>query len=90
MDSNKFKEIAIEKSIFKVLGENQKNKNAVKFFNVNAGIARKKKLSTFFKADEVSRIMKTYSEQCQKFFLKASPTICLDRFLLLIKKKNTS
>ena len=34
--------------------------------------------------------MKTYSEQCQKFFLEAPPTTCLDQFLLLIKEKHKS
>ncbi len=48
VDSNKFKEEAIEKSIFKLFGNNKKSKEAVIYFNANAGISRKEKLSKFF------------------------------------------
>ena len=34
VDSNKFKEKSIKKSIFKLLGKNEKTINAVNFFNI--------------------------------------------------------
>ena len=58
VDSNGFKESAIENSIFKLLGKNEKTIQAIKFFNRNAGISRKLKLSKFFNEDTISRILK--------------------------------
>ena len=52
VDSNQFKETAIEKSIIKLLGKNRKTKEAINYFNVNAGIARNLKLSKFFKKEQ--------------------------------------
>ena len=43
VDSNRFKELAIEKSIFNLFGETKESLIAIKYFNENAGIAREKK-----------------------------------------------
>ena len=48
VNSNKFKEKAIEKSIFKVVGNSSNSRKAIKFFNEFAGIGRKTKLNNFF------------------------------------------
>ena len=88
VDSNKFKEIAIEKLILKLLGANEKNTKAINFFNINAGISREKKLSKFFKDEDVSKILKLYAEECNYFFSKAHSTDGLNEFLGIIKNKN--
>ena len=88
VDSNKFKEEAIEKSIQKLFGNNKKSKEAVNYFNANAGISRKKKLSKFFNEQEVLEIMKIYSVQCDNFFSKATPTEGLVSFLNYIQLQN--
>ena len=88
VDSNNFKELAIEESIFKILGKNKKTIKAINFFNINAGISRNKKLSLFFENNQVSEIMKIYSEKCLDFFLKALPTSNLEKFLKFLKTKN--
>ena len=81
VDSNKFKERSIKKSIFKILGKNEKTIKAVNFFNINAGISRKSKLSNFFNQEEVSKILKIYGKECDEFFSKASPVKGLREFL---------
>ena len=88
VDSNHFKEVAIERSIFKVLGKNKMSIDAINFFNKNAGIAREKKLSEFFEKDVVLSIMKSYSEECHHYFSNASPTVGLKKFLTFLKEKN--
>ena len=88
VDSNHFKELAIERSIFSIIGENKKSINAINFFNKNAGLSRKKKLSEYFEDDEVLDIIKLYSEECQKFFSKALPTFGLKTFLKFLKENN--
>ena len=88
VDSNNFKELAIEESIFKILGKNKKTIKAINFFNINAGISRSKKLSLFFENNQVSEIMKIYSEKCHHFFLKALLTSNLEKFLKFLKTKN--
>lgn len=88
VDSNLFKELAIEQSIFRILGKNERNINAINYFNKNAGMAREKKLSRFFEHDEVLKIMTIYSAECHQFFLKATPTVGLKNFLVMIKEKN--
>lgn len=81
VDSNKFKERSIEKSIFKLLGKNEKTIKAVNFFNKNAGISRESKLSNFFNNEEVSKILKIYGKECDEFFSKAYPVMGLREFL---------
>ena len=87
VDSNEFKEIAIEKSIFELFGKTEKSINAINYFNINAGIGRGKKLSVYFKEDEVKKIMKIYSEQCTNFFNTAIPTLGAKDFLEFVKKE---
>ena len=88
VDSNKFKEKAIEKSIFKLSGNNKKREEAINYFNANAGISRKKKLSKFFDERDVLEIMKIYSEECDNFFSSAIPTDGLVSFLKYIQLRH--
>ena len=81
VNSNKFKELAIEESIFQLFGENKNNVNAINYFNKNAGISRKIKLSLFFEEKKVSQIMELYSQKCLDFFSNVSPTIGFHEFL---------
>ena len=85
VDSNKSKEKAIKKSIFELLGKNDKTIEAINFFNKNAGISRKLKLSKYFKEEDVNQILKLYSQECYKFFSKACPALGLREFLEAIK-----
>ena len=87
VDSNEFKESAIENSIIKLFGKNTKTLRAINFFNINAGISRKIKLSAFFTEDNVSKILKLYGEECHEFFSKANPAEGLREFLQTIKLK---
>ena len=88
VDSNKFKEKAIKKSIFKLIGDNKKSKEAVNYFNANAGVSRKEKLSIFFEEKDVLEIMKIYSKECKNFFSTATPTKGLVNFLEYIQSQN--
>ena len=88
VDSNKFKEEAIEKSILKLFGNNKKSKEAVNYFNANAGISRKEKLSKFYDEKDVLEIMKIYSNECDNFFSTATPTEGLVSFLEYIQLTN--
>ena len=90
VDSNKFKEIAIEKSILKSVGKNKKSLDAINYFNINAGISRFKKLSIFYEEKVVLEIMKIYAEECKNFFKIAYPTVGLKSFLEFITFKNKS
>tara|TARA_B100001248_G_scaffold200153_1_gene154431 strand:+ start:11958 stop:12608 length:651 start_codon:yes stop_codon:yes gene_type:complete len=85
VDSNKFKEHAIEESIYKLFKKNEKILQAIHYFNSNAGISRKKKLLLFFSEEEVSLIMKIYANKCEKFFDNALPTRGFRIFLNYIK-----
>ena len=89
VDSNKFKEKAIEKSIFEIVGKNQTSIRAINYFNENAGISRHKKLSIFFDSYDTSAILKIYSQECINFFKIKTPTIGLDKFLTCIKQSNS-
>ena len=42
VNSNEFKEIAIEKSIYDQIGRNKKSEEALDYFNKFAGVSRKK------------------------------------------------
>ena len=88
VDSNHFKEKAIQNSIFKLVGKNQNSIDAINYFNVNAGISRHKKLSKFFSSSIVLEIMKIYAEECNNFFNIATPTVGFYTFLESIKSKN--
>lgn len=90
VDSNGFKERAIENSIFKLLSKTEKTLQAIKFFNSNAGISRNLKLSRFFKKEDISKILKIYNEECFYFFSKAVPTRGFIEFLDHIKCRNSN
>lgn len=86
VDSNKFKELAIEKSIYKLMGKNKISIEAINYFNLNAGESRKKKLSLFYDEHVVKKILDLYSEQCRFFFQTATPTKGLKKFLKYLRK----
>ena len=88
VNSNRFKEKAIKKAIFKLAGKNKKNEEAINHFNANAGVSRKEKLLMFFDEKDVSEIMKVYSKDCMNFFLTATPTEGLVDFLEFLKLRN--
>ena len=88
VDSNKFKELAIEKSIYKIIGKNNKSIEAINYFNINAGMSREIKLSLFFSKNIVNKILKLYSMECNNFFLKVNPTNGLDAFLKYLKNNH--
>ena len=89
VDSNKFKELAIKRSIYKLMGKNKISTDAINYFNINAGVSRFKKLSLFYKNEDIKNILDLYSEQCRLFFMKASPTKGLKKFLEYIKNDKT-
>ena len=84
VDSNKFKEDAIANAITKLFGHTKNNADAIEYFNINAGISRKKKLALFFKDDDIKKILKIYSKECNSFFSTANPTNGLKEFLKYI------
>lgn len=88
VDSNKFKELAIEKSIFELFGKNEETIKAIEYFNINAGISRKKKLSLFYTEKQVSKIQELYSKKCSEFLINAQTTIGVRNFLDFIKSKH--
>ena len=83
VDSNNFKEIAIEKSIYKTLGKSDKTIAAINFFNINAGISRKINLRNFSN-HQISQIMKLYAQECKKFFNNSVPTAGFIKFLKIL------
>ena len=85
VDSNKFKEIAIQKSIFKLLGKNKRNIEVINYFNKNAGISRKIKLKKFYDDKQVLKILELYTKECQKFFFQAKPSNGLEAFIDYLK-----
>ena len=85
VDSNKFKEIAIKKSIFKLLGKNKRNIEVINYFNKNAGISRKIKLKKFYDDKQVLKILEIYTKECQKFFFQAKPSNGLEAFIDYLK-----
>jgi len=88
VDSNKYKEIAIEKSIKFYEKDIVKIKKSVDFFNANAGLARKGKLKKFFDQKKVDNIMDKYSDYCKKYLLKASLTIGSKEFISKISESH--
>ena len=85
VDSNKFKELAIKKSIYELMGENKISTEAINYFNINAGVSRFKKLSLFYNDEIVKKILSSYSEQCSLFFVEARPTKGFKRFLQYLR-----
>ena len=89
VDSNTFKESAIENALYEILGKNIKTIEALNYFNLNAGISRKKKLSLYFNDEQISKVLKIYSQKCFDFFQKAKPNPHLYQFLNYIKTKHS-
>lgn len=87
VDSNKFKEEAIENIIFDLFGKFEYYKKAVEYFNEFAGVGRKKKLLKFFSEEEVLKILNLYNAKCKKFLDKAKPTIGFTDFLIYFKNQ---
>ena len=88
VDSNEFKEKAIEESISKLFGNHKKSIEAIDYFNINAGLSRNYKLSKFYNKNQVSQIMKLYGQKCKNFFLKANPTLGFEKFVKYINKNH--
>ena len=86
VDSNKYKEIAIEKSIKFYEKDIVITKNSVDFFNANAGLAREGKLRKFFDQKKVDDIMEKYSEYCKQYLLKADLTTGSKEFITKISE----
>tara|TARA_Y100000994_G_scaffold245007_1_gene245876 strand:+ start:1079 stop:1729 length:651 start_codon:yes stop_codon:yes gene_type:complete len=85
VDSNKFKELAIKKSLYDVIGRTKKTEEALNYFNKYAGVSRKVKLSKFFKNSDIYKILEQYEKACKSFFQKAEPTIGFKEFIKYIK-----
>ena len=88
VNSNEFKEKAIEESISKLFGIDKKSIEAINYFNINAGLSRKYKLLKFYNENQVSQIMKLYAQECKNFFLKVNPTLGFEEFVKYIKKNH--
>ena len=84
VDSNKYKEISIEKSIKFYEKDLVIVNNSVDFFNANAGLARKGKLRKFFDHKKVEDILEKYSDYCKQFLLQASLTVGSKEFIIKI------
>ena len=84
VDSNKFKELAIQKSLYNVIGRSTKTEKALNYFNKYAGVSRKVKLSKFFKDSDINKILERYEKACTSFFQKAEPTIGFKEFIKYI------
>tara|TARA_Y100001968_G_scaffold331858_1_gene387998 strand:+ start:636 stop:1292 length:657 start_codon:yes stop_codon:yes gene_type:complete len=74
IDSNKFKENAIEESIALYCNDKFKADKALAYFNKNAGVGRRKKLLKFFDSHIVNKIMTKYSILCNSFYMNTKPT----------------
>lgn len=74
VDSNKFKEDAINNSIRSHCKNQSTIKEALIYFNKYAGIGREKKLLKFFEMNIVKDIMQQYGNLCNSFYLEANPT----------------
>ena len=90
VNSNKFKEQAIEESILNLFGENSNNRRAIDYFNEFAGIGRVKKLSIFFQKKDVSKILKIYNKNCANFLSQAVPTVGFEEFINFVKSEYPS
>jgi len=87
VDSNSFKEKAIIESINNLNLEKRISKEAISYFNENAGIGREKKLLKFFGKEIVDKILLDYSQKCLNHFTKVKPTLGCLEFLEFLKKK---
>ena len=89
VNSNRFKELAIRRSIHKLIGINKKSLEAINYFNINAGISRREKLSLYFNNSIVNEVLKLYSQECEQFFIEARPTNGLKMFLKYLKSNHS-
>lgn len=87
VDSNKFKENAIEKTIYNLFNKNKNSLEAIAYFNKYAGISRENKLSKFFNTKDVKFIMRDYALLCKDFYSNAKPTNGAIQFLENINSK---
>ena len=87
VDSNKFKEEAIENSILCLFENNGYFKNAIDHFNQFAGEGRREKLLKFFNSKQVDNILELYNRKCMKFLNEAKPTEGVIEFLSYIKNE---
>jgi len=84
VDSNKFKEYSIEKSIKVFEKKKDIQQKSILYFNENAGIGREKKLLEFFNKGKVEKIMSRYSDYCNDFLSNAKLTIGSEEFIYQI------
>lgn len=89
VNSNRFKELAIGRSIRKLIGINKKSLEAINYFNINAGISRREKLSLYFNNSIVNEVLNLYSQECKQFFIEARPTQGLKKFLEYLKSNHS-
>lgn len=87
VDSNKFKECTIEKSILSLFDKNEKIIEAISYFNKYAGLSREKKLLRFFETKDVKKIMLKYGLLCKEFYSISKPTFGSLDFLNQLKYK---
>ena len=90
VDSNLFKEKAIQKAIYSLFGDNLHCRKAINYFGEFAGIGRKEKLSIFFEKKQIAKILKVYNQNCIYFLSEASPTCGFINFIELVKIKHLS
>ncbi len=84
VDSNKFKEESIDKSIKIFEKKKDIQQKSILYFNENAGIAREKKLLKFFNKRKVEKIMSKYSDYCNEFLSFANLTTGSEEFIYQI------
>ena len=89
VDSNKFKEESIEKSIKIFEKKKDIQEKSIFYFNENAGIGREKKLMKFFNKEKVEKIMSRYSDYCNDFLSNANLTIGSAEFIYQISNMYT-
>ena len=87
VNSNHFKEKAIMDSIKNFNLEKIISKEAISYFNKNAGIGREKKLLKFFDKEIVDKILLDYSQKCLNHFSHVKPTAGCIEFLEFLKEK---
>lgn len=89
IDSNKSKELFIENAIYEIKGSTKLAKEALNYFNKNAGLSRSSKLLRYFPQNEVDEILKIYSDLCFNMFKNASPTKGTIEFIRKVKYINS-
>ena len=87
VDSNLIKEKLISQSINYIEKGNKINDSAIHYFNKNAGLDRKKKLSKFYEKKIVEKITENYSKNFRKIIPELQPSKCLIEFLDYFKNQ---